>query len=142
MGLDPYTFGRVCKPEQIKIEGTGPAQRAYVTIRREEWVREGLEAYLALRLDTNMSQNDSEFHRRALAVMMRRIEGLASDYADRRLSRMPEGSRWSPVPAVVRPAHARLAEGGSPGRRSATRAAALYSVGWDGRRKRSYRAPQ
>src|SRR3546814_4915665 len=94
MGLDPYTFGRVCKPEQIKIEGTGPAQRAYFTIRREEWVREGLEAYLALRLDTNMSQNDSEFHRRALAVMMRRIEGLASDYADRRLSRMPEGSRW------------------------------------------------
>src|SRR3546814_11354398 len=48
-----------------------------------------------------MSQNDSEFHRRALAVMMRRIEGLASDYADRRLSRMPEGSRWSPVHAVV-----------------------------------------
>src|SRR3546814_13135595 len=43
----------------------------------------------------------SEFHRRALAVIMRRIEGLASDYADRRLSRMPEGSRWSPVPAVV-----------------------------------------
>src|SRR3546814_20566703 len=49
----------------------------------------------------SMSQNDSEFHRRALAVMMRRIEGLASDYADRRLSRLPEGSRWSPVPAVV-----------------------------------------
>src|SRR3546814_9523043 len=48
-----------------------------------------------------MSLNDSEFHRRALAVMMRRIEGLASDYADRRLSRMPEGFRWSPVPAVV-----------------------------------------
>src|SRR3546814_18011715 len=32
---------------------------------------------------------------------MRRSEGLASDYADRRLSRMPEGFRWSPVPAVV-----------------------------------------
>src|SRR3546814_7761920 len=90
--LYPYTFGRVFTPEQIKIEGTGPAQRAYFTIRREEWVREGLEAYLALRLDTNMSQNDSEFHRRALAVTMRRIEGLASDYADRRLSRRPEGS--------------------------------------------------
>src|SRR3546814_14339642 len=32
---------------------------------------------------------------------MRRIEGLGVDYADRRLSRMPEGFRWSPVPAVV-----------------------------------------
>src|SRR3546814_828567 len=102
IGLDPYTFGRVFTPEQIKIEGTGPAQRAYFTIRREEWVREGLEAYLALRLDTNMSQNDSEFHRRALAVMMRRIEGLASDYADRRLSRSEEHTSWSPVPAVVK----------------------------------------
>src|SRR3546814_18347292 len=48
-----------------------------------------------------MSQNDSEFHRRALAVMMRRIEGLVSDYADRRLSRLPEGSRWSTVPPVL-----------------------------------------
>src|SRR3546814_13843697 len=102
MGLDPYTFGRVCKPEQIKIEGTGPAQRAYFTIRREEWVREGLEAYLALRLDTNMSQNDSEFHRRALAVLMRRSEGLASAYADRRLSRMKEGSRRHTAPAAIR----------------------------------------
>src|SRR3546814_3153037 len=36
IGLDPYTFGRVFTPEQIKIEGTGPAQRAYFTIRREE----------------------------------------------------------------------------------------------------------
>src|SRR3546814_20493233 len=79
----------------------GPAQRAYFTIKREEWVREGLEAYLALRLDTHMSLNDSEFHRRALAVMMRRLAGLASDYADRRLSRMPGGFRWSPVQAVV-----------------------------------------
>src|SRR3546814_12372216 len=52
IGLAPYTFGRVFTPEQIKIEGTGPAQRAYFTIRREDWVREGTEAYLDLRRDT------------------------------------------------------------------------------------------
>src|SRR3546814_11780004 len=32
---------------------------------------------------------------------MRRIEGLAGDDPDRRRSRMPEGYRWSPGPAVV-----------------------------------------
>src|SRR3546814_14118280 len=73
IGLDPYTFGRVFTPEQIKIEGTGPAQPAYFTIKREEWVREGLEAYLALRPDKHTSLTDSVVHRRALAVARGRL---------------------------------------------------------------------
>src|SRR3546814_19346468 len=87
IGLDPYTFGRVFTPEQIKIEGTGPAQRAYFTIKREEWVREGLEAYLALRLATHMSLNDSEFHRRALRSDERRVGKECVSTC---------GYRWSP----------------------------------------------
>src|SRR3546814_17625925 len=69
IGLDPYTFGRVFTPEQIKIEGTGPAPRAYFPIKRVEWVREGLAASIALRLDTHMSLNDYRFNRRPLDVL-------------------------------------------------------------------------
>lgn len=100
IGLDPHTFSRVVTAQQVKIEGTGPIQRTYLMVPNAKWVHAGLEAEFALRLDGSMSQADAEFHRRALAVMMRRFEALAGDYADARLSRL-NGGRWSPVPAYV-----------------------------------------
>ncbi|POF32611.1 hypothetical protein [Roseibium marinum] len=99
--LDPYTFRRLLTQEQVKIEGTGPAHRSYFIVPLEKWVQEGLEADIALRLDKDMSIRALEFHRRALAVMMHRLEELASDYADQRLSLWQDGSRWSPVPAFT-----------------------------------------
>jgi hypothetical protein len=101
IGLDRFTFQRILTGERVKIEGTGPAQRSYFGVKPEEWVRDGFEAYVALSLDSKMSGDDAEFHRRNLALMMRRLEQLVSDYADRRLSLMPDGARWSPVTAIV-----------------------------------------
>jgi energy-coupling factor transporter ATP-binding protein EcfA2 len=101
IGLDPYTFKRLVTQEQVKIEGTAPVQRGYLVIPKEKWVQEGLEADIALRLDKDVSMRTLEFHRGALAVMMRHLERLAGDYADLRLSFLQDGSRWSPVPAFV-----------------------------------------
>ncbi|AWV19816.1 hypothetical protein A3862_29690 (plasmid) [Methylobacterium sp. XJLW] len=102
VGLDPYTFGRLLTPDQVKIEGTAPTRRAYFSVSRERWVRDGLEAYLALRLDQGMSVEDAEFHRRSLTVLQRRLEALVERYADRRLTILPDtGRRWTPAVAMT-----------------------------------------
>ena len=101
IGLDPYTFHRIMTPERVKIEGTGPAQRNYFGVRPEKWVRDGFEGYLALRLDSKMSGDDAEFHQRNLALMMRHLERLAREYADRRLSVIAGGERWSPISSLT-----------------------------------------
>lgn len=102
VGLDPYTFGRLLTQEQVKIEGTAPANRNYFSIGRERWIREGLEAYVALRLDHAMSVEDAEFHRRRLTVMRRQLERLVARYADRRLTILPgNDQRWTPVTALT-----------------------------------------
>jgi hypothetical protein len=101
VGLDPHTFERLLTPGRVKIEGTGPAQRNYFSVKPEEWVRLGFEAYIALRLDRMMGSQDAEFHNQSLAVMMRRLEAQVSEYADRRLTRLPGAARWTPVPVTI-----------------------------------------
>ena len=100
VGLDQGTFSRLLTPGQVKIEGTAPAQRSYFTVSPTDWVRDGFEAYIALRLDSSMSDQDIDFHRRNLAFMMRRLENLVDAYADQRLSRLTDGRRWAPVAAI------------------------------------------
>ncbi|OCJ08648.1 hypothetical protein A6U86_27425 [Rhizobium sp. AC27/96] len=100
VGLDPYTKKRILTEQQVKIEGTGPPQRAYLTIPREEWLWRGLEAVVSLQLDRGMSFDDIAFHRHSLTVLTTRLEGLLSDYADRRLGKINE-ERWNPIPIVT-----------------------------------------
>lgn len=100
VGLDPYSKRRILTEQQVKIEGTGPSQRGYLTIPRQEWLWRGLEAVVSLQLNGTMSVNDIAFHRHSLAALTTRLEGLLSDYADRRLGKA-NGSRWSPVPLIT-----------------------------------------
>jgi len=100
VGLDPYSKRRILTEQQVKIEGTGHSQRSYLTVPREEWLWRGLEAVVSLQLDTTMSVNDVVFHRHSLAVLTKRLEGLLSEFADRRLG-VVEGSRWSPIPLIT-----------------------------------------
>jgi hypothetical protein len=95
--LDPQVFKRIMTPEQVKIEGTGPSGRNYLLVKPEKWLLLGLEAYIALRLDSAMSPGDAEYHRHNLASLMRQLERLASRYADRRLTLLTGGSRWAPA---------------------------------------------
>jgi len=100
VGLDPHSKRRILTEQQVKIEGTGHSQRSYLTIPRQEWLWRGLEAIVSLQLDTTMSVNDMAFHRHSLAVLTSRLEGLLSDFADRRLGMM-EAVRWSPIPLTT-----------------------------------------
>jgi hypothetical protein len=101
INLDQHSFRRLLTEQQVKIEGTGPSVRSYLIVPREEWLWKGLEGFIALQLDKEMSLNDAAFHRGALATMLRRLESLFSDYADRRLSKGDDGLRWSPIPVFV-----------------------------------------
>lgn len=101
VGLDPYTFKRMITRENVKIEGTGQERRNHLIAKRESWVIEGFEGYVALSHDKSMTGQDREYHRANLAVLMRRLEKLVSDYADRRLGVDRDGRRWSPAAGVV-----------------------------------------
>lgn len=100
VGLDPHTKRRILTEQQVKIEGTGPSQRSYLTVPREEWLWRGLEGFVSLQLDRNMSYNDVAFHRHSLTVLTARLEALLTDYADRRLGKI-DGERWNPIPLIA-----------------------------------------
>ena len=97
LGMPSVLVNRIITPEMVKMQGSTGGARDYLTIAAEPWVRNGLEALLALTLDTGMTVADTAFHRRNLASMMRHFEGCAVAYLDRRIPRLPEGERWSPV---------------------------------------------
>lgn len=101
IGIDAFTFRRIITPELVKIEGTGPVRRNYLNVKREPWVVGGFEGYVALSLDKTMTKQDNEYHRGNLAIMMRRLESLVAEYADRRLGDDQNGQRWSPVAGVI-----------------------------------------
>jgi HPt (histidine-containing phosphotransfer) domain-containing protein len=88
---------RIITPEMVKMRGSTSGARDYLMIEAEPWVRNGLEAYIALRQDTGMTVADAAFHRRNLATMMRQLERSAGAYLDRRIPQMADGARWSPV---------------------------------------------
>lgn len=101
IGLDPFTFRRMITPDLVKFEGTGQERRRHLIVAREPWVIDGLEGYVALSLDKSMTGQDREYHRANLAVMMRRLEKVVADYADRRLGGQQDRRRWSPATGVV-----------------------------------------
>ncbi|MFS2108094.1 hypothetical protein ACCC88_00275 [Sphingomonas sp. Sphisp140] len=102
--LDPRRLGypraliaKVITTEMVKLEGTTSGARDYLLIKPEPWVRDGLEAYLALRLDAGRSSDDDAFHRGRLAALMRGLETQARRYLARRIPSAGDGSLWSPV---------------------------------------------
>lgn len=101
LGLSPYLFDKIVTPEMVKLQGSTTGSRSYLTVASERWVRDGLEAYLALKLDKGMSRDDAAFHRQNLAILMRRLERLVSDYVDTRMPRDEHGKRWSPVAGIA-----------------------------------------
>ncbi|WP_281978780.1 hypothetical protein [Pseudorhizobium flavum] len=100
VGLDPHTKRRILTEQQVKIEGTGPTQRSYLTVPRVEWLWRGLEGFVSLQLDKGMSYDDVAFHRHSLTVLTRRLQALLAEYADRRLGSV-DGERWNPAPLTA-----------------------------------------
>lgn len=101
IGVAPALLERVVTKEMVKLEGTTAGARDYLMIERADWVRDGLEARLAIQYDSEMSMADRAFHLRNLALMMRRLGVLVKDYLRRRFPISEDGSLWSPVPALA-----------------------------------------
>lgn len=78
---------------QSRIDGT----RDYFVIRPEDWVIKGLEAYIALDQDRDITSADVSYHLHNLAAMMRHMAREASQYLDRHIPLLEEGKRWQPV---------------------------------------------
>lgn len=97
LGLPKALVSKIITPEMVKLEGTTSGARDYLVIKPEAWVRDGLEAYLALLLDGGRSSDDDAFHRARLAALMRGLDRLARAYLDRRVPATSEGAIWSPV---------------------------------------------
>ena len=98
IGLAPSVLDRIVTLEMVKLEGTTSRQRNYLSIGPEPWVRSGLEAYVAFKeVGGAKSISDIDYNRRKLAAMVWRLASVVSDYADRRLGKLPDGRRWSPI---------------------------------------------
>lgn len=100
-GISRSLFDRLVTPERVKAEGSSASSRNYLTIDATPAVRDGLEAYLSLALEKGLSAADQSFHRRNLALLMRRLERMASDYVASRLPKHEDGRRFSPVVAIA-----------------------------------------
>lgn len=101
LGVAPSLFDKIVTPERVKLQGSSARLLDYLVVDAEPWARDGLEAYLALKFDKSVSRDDAAFHRRNLAVMMRRLETLVDAYLDRRIPRLESGERWSPAAAIA-----------------------------------------
>ncbi len=102
IGLTPSVLDRIVTLEMVKLEGTTSRQRNYLSIGPEPWVRSGLEAFVAFKEPGGVkTSSDADYNRRKLASMVRRLAGVVSDYADRRLGMLGDGRRWSPVGSLA-----------------------------------------
>jgi hypothetical protein len=101
LGISKHLFDRLVTAEMVKLHGSTTATRNYLMLDAKQWVRDGLEAYLALKLDNALTHQDAGFHRRNLAVMIRRFEKVAAAYVDRRLPKLDSGERWSPSGSIA-----------------------------------------
>lgn len=101
LGADRRTFEQVFTTSNIKIAGTGQTTSTHFVIPRDAWLIEGLEAYARLRVDEDLTGEQTEFHRRRLARFSRRLEQRARAHLDRLLPLTTDGGRWSPVVAAT-----------------------------------------
>lgn len=90
-------FSKLITREMVKLKGTTTRSLNYFTLPAEPWVRNGLEAFVSLRLDSEMTLADAEFNRRSLAKMMRRLEHSVAEFIESKVPRLTDGTRWSPV---------------------------------------------
>lgn len=97
LGVPALVFERLITSDMVKLQGSTTRALDYFMLPAEPWVRNGLEAFVSLKQDVGMSVADAEFNRRKLATMMRRLEKSVALYLDRKIPKLADGTRWSPV---------------------------------------------
>ncbi|MDB5414225.1 MAG: hypothetical protein JWR10_2560, partial [Rubritepida sp.] len=95
--VTPPLFKKVLTKEMVKLEGTTTRHLNYFVLPTELWVRNGLEAFVSLRQDTEMTLADAEYNRRNLTAMMRRLQRSVASFIDSKVPKLADGGRWAPV---------------------------------------------
>jgi hypothetical protein len=102
LGIDRWTFSKMFTPNLVKIEGTVTRRSYHFIVGRSDWLIDGLEAYAELKdANADLSDEQLEFSRRKVAVLLRRLESVARVHVTDKLPRTSEGALWSPVTAVI-----------------------------------------
>ncbi|WP_434730727.1 hypothetical protein [Rhizobium binae] len=96
VSLDRYTFEKLFTDAQVKLEGTGSSRRQSFWVPKDDWAILGLDAFQTLSLEKSLTLSETEYYRRALATMLRRLAPEVRAYADLRLGFSEEGERWEP----------------------------------------------
>jgi len=101
IGIPRLLYSRIVTPEMVKLLGSSSGGRDYLIVPREDWVRNGLEAHLDLKLNANVTSEDAAYGRRNLALMMRRLHATTRAYLLRRVPGVEGGGRWSPAATSI-----------------------------------------
>lgn len=102
-GVSPELRRLALTSSRIKLEGSGGGDRDRFEIPREDWVTDGLEAYLNLKLDGRDQLTPREFQSRLarLARFSAQLEERAARYILDRVPRLSDGSEWSPAGTLI-----------------------------------------
>ncbi len=102
VGADLWIWERFLTPDQVKLAGTSKDTVHQFVVPLSEWVFSGLEAYALLTGENpHITPDESEYYKRQLARMMRRLEDELREFFDRRLSTTTDGKRWNPAIAAA-----------------------------------------
>lgn len=97
---DRWTWARIFTAENVKIEGTGQTQRRHFVVPREEWVADGLDAFIALK-SGDLPSDELQFSMRRFAFFQRKLFALARARVNERVPTNSDGTKWNPVFSVV-----------------------------------------
>ena len=102
-GVSPELRKLALSSNRIKLHGSGGGERDRFEVPREDWVTDGLEAYLNLKLDGRDQLTPREYQSRLarLARFSAQLEERAARYILDRVPRLPDGSDWSPAGALA-----------------------------------------
>lgn len=82
----------------VALEGTRKTDQRHFVVPRESWVRDGLDAWIALK---SRDDGDAEYYRRQVARFIRRLKRLVLARVDERMLRLGGGEVWNPAASAA-----------------------------------------
>lgn len=94
LGVPHWLQQRLFTDSTVMLEGTRRSSVRHFVVPRADWVREGLDGWLALR---TQSGEEVEYHRRRVARFLRRLNRLVLAHVESKSLAAPEGGVWNPA---------------------------------------------
>ena len=92
-----WVQSRLFTENTVMLAGTRRESIRHFVIPREDWVKDGLDAWLVLASKAEEGREKPEFHRRRVARFLRRLTRVVRDYVDFRSIRLTGGVMWNPA---------------------------------------------